>query len=169
MLLDDIVLEVDEWSEQRRVERDEKTGFDKRLQSAGEEMRDRDLNRCSPGKEKSSSTRKMGMEKQKSLAARDPAFAGQRERLIGHAQSKPERERKRLKLDEDRLDFERWKGEEDAIRVRRAQDHEAKVLALIEKRIKLEIQSAFLDREERKFALDDGFVDRKRTIKSNTV
>ena len=124
VLLDDVVLEVDEWSEQRWVQRDEKTGFDKRLQSAGEEIRDRDLNRCSPGKEKSSSTRQMGMEKQKSRAAIDCAFAEQRDLLIDHIQSKAEMESKRLKLDEDRLDFERWKGEGDAIGVCLAQDHE---------------------------------------------
>ena len=60
----------------------------------------------------------------------------------------------RLKLDEDRLEFERWKGEEDAIRVRRAQNHDAKVLALNEKRIELKIQLEALDREQRKSALD---------------
>ena len=62
LLLDDFVLEIDEWSEQRRDERDEKTEFDKRLQNAGEEMRDRALNRCRTGKKKSSSTRQMGTE-----------------------------------------------------------------------------------------------------------
>ena len=92
VLLDDVVLEVDEWSEQRRVQWDEKTGFEKRLQSAREEIRDRDLNRCSPGKEKSSSTREMGIEKQKILAAIDFTFAEQRELHIGHVQSKPEME-----------------------------------------------------------------------------
>ena len=130
VLTDDFVLQIDERSKQRRVERDEKTEFDKGLQNAGEEMRDRALNRGSPGKEKSSSTRQMGTKKQKRRAPIDPAFAEQRELLIEHVQSKAEIENKRLKLDEDRLDFERWKGEEDAIRVRHAQDHEAKVLAL---------------------------------------
>ena len=155
VLLDDVVLEIDEWSEQRRVEQDEKTEFDKRLQNAGEEMRDRALNRCSPGKEKMSSTRHTGTEKQKRRAPIDPAFAEQRDLLIEHVQSKAEMESKRLKSDEDRLDFERWKGEEDAIRVRRAQDHDAKVLAIKEKRIELEIQRAALKREERKSAHDE--------------
>ena len=48
VLLDDIVLKMDEWAEQRRTEREEKTEFDKRLQGAGEEMREKDLNRVSP-------------------------------------------------------------------------------------------------------------------------
>ena len=147
--------EVEEWSEQRRVARDEKTEFDKRLQGAGEEMRDKALHRCSRGKEKSSSARQMGVEKQKRRAAIDPAFAEQRDPLVEHVRSKAEIENKRLKFDEDRLDFERCKGEEDAVRVRRAKEHETKVLALNEKRIELETERVSLDTEERMYALDE--------------
>ena len=48
VLSNDIVLEMDAWAEQRRSEREEKAEFDKRLQEAGEQMRDRALCRVSP-------------------------------------------------------------------------------------------------------------------------
>ena len=47
ILLDDIVLEMDEWAEQRRSELEEKTELDERLQGAGEQMRERALSRIS--------------------------------------------------------------------------------------------------------------------------
>ena len=46
--MDDIVLEMDEWAEQRRSEREEKTEFDKGLQGAGEQMRERALSGVRP-------------------------------------------------------------------------------------------------------------------------
>ena len=86
VFLDDVVLEVDVWSGQRKVERDEKTEIGKRQRRAGEEKRDRALNRCTTGKEKSSSTRQMGMENQKRRAAIDLAISKQRNLIIEHVQ-----------------------------------------------------------------------------------
>lgn len=107
MFLVDVVHEIDERSEQRRVERDKNTEFDKRLQSAGEEMRDWGLNRCSPSKGKCLSTRQIGTEKHKRCVPIDPAVAEQRYMLIEHVLSEAEMESKRLKLNKYRLDFER--------------------------------------------------------------
>ena len=123
-LWEDVGLEVDQWWEKRTIERNEKKERDMQPQCAGEETGDKAPHRCSPGKEKSSNTRQTGMENKNRRAAIDLAFDEQIELLIEHVQSKAKMEGKRLKLYEDRLHFERWKGEEDATRVRRAQEHE---------------------------------------------
>ena len=118
-------------------------------------MRDKVLHRCSPSKAKGSSTRQMETEKKKRRAAIDLAFAEERDFLIEDVQSKAEMGSKHLKLGEYRQFFERWKGKEDTVRVRCAQEHETTASALNEKRIELEIRRASLDWEERKSALDE--------------
>ena len=154
VLLDDIVLEMDEWAEQRRSEREEKTEYDKCLQEAGEQMRDRALSRISPpgmGDTPSGSS----AEKKKRRFAMDERDEEQQDLLSKHVKEKANMEQKRLKLDEECFEFEKWKGEEEVLRVKQAQEHDMKVLALSEKRIDLEVERASLDREERKSALDE--------------
>ena len=155
VLLDDIVLEMDEWAEQRRTEREEKTEFDKRLQGAGEEMREKALNRVSPNDGKGDSPSDGGVVRHKRRFSVDQRDEEHRDLLAAHVKTKADMEQKRLKLDEERLEFERWKGTEEAQRIRRSQEHDTKVLALNEKRIQLEVERAALDREERKSALDE--------------
>ena len=154
VLLDDIVLEMDEWAEQRRSEREEKTEFDKRLQEAGEQMRDRALGRVSPqgmGETPSGSL----AEKKKRRFGMDERDEEQQDLLSNHVKERANMEQKRFKLDEERFEFDEWKGEEEVLRVKQAQEHDMKLLPLSEKRIDLEVERAALDREERNSALDE--------------
>ena len=41
-------------------------------------------------------------------------------------------EQKRLKVDEKRFEFDKWKGEKEVLRVKQAQEHDMKVLSLRE-------------------------------------
>ena len=155
VLLDDIVLEMDEWAEQRRMEREEKTEFDKRLQGAGEEMREKAPNRVSPNDGKGDSPSDCRVVRYKRRFSVDQRDEEHRDLLAAHVKIKADMEQKRLKLDEERLEFERRKGTEEAKRIRRSQEHDTKVLALNDIRIQLEVERAALDREERKSALDE--------------
>ena len=117
-------------------------------------MRDRALGRVNTpeiGETPSGSS----AEKKKRRFAMDERDEEQQDLPSNHVKEKANMEQKRLKLDEERFEFDKWKREEEVLRVKQAQEHDMKVLALSEKSIDLEVERAALDRAERKSALDE--------------
>ena len=152
-LLDDVALEVDEWEEAKRAERDERTELDKRLIQAGEEVRTRALSRArSPTSAKSPGT-----------ASSTPSNRNRRKRALSsdsddedrnlmseHIQARKLFEGKRLKIEEQRLEHEIKRDEQEASRLEQVQLNESRRIAVDEKRVELEERRFAVESEERK-------------------
>ena len=122
---------------------------------AGEELREKALNRVSPNDGKGYSPSDGRGLRHKRRFSVDQREEENRHLLAAHLKTKADMEHKRLKLDVERLECERWKGAEEAQHIPRSQEHDTKVLAPNEKRIQLEVEHAALHREEQKSAPDE--------------
>ena len=165
ILLDDIVLSMNEWSEKRRSEREERTEQDRRLALAGEEIRNMAVGRqASPEIEAEngsrteelvstpgSSTRRRGRKRHLSFDSDEEEKAF----LNKHVTARLEMEKRRAQLEEDRLNLERKKESRLEERIRRDQENESKRLCLEEKRIALEVEKTALEREKKQQAISE--------------
>ena len=150
MLLDDIVLSMNEWSQKRRSEREELTEQDRRLALAGEEIRNMAVGRqVSPQAEAEigsrteqqestpgSSTRRRGRKRSWSFDSDEE----EKEFLNRRVTARREMEERGVQLEEDGLNLEQKKEARLEERIRRDQENESKRLCLEEKRIALEVE-----------------------------
>ena len=149
-----ILLAIDEWEESRRAERDERTELDKRLQVAREAIRARALSRkrstAAPreGKDQPKNTeRKRAM----SYDSDDEA----RCTLSEHMSEQRNVDHKHLKMEECKLEYEMSRDERARERLKVAQDHEARRIAVEEKRMELDERRLEIEREERRGAIQE--------------
>ena len=154
LLLDDIVLTVDEWEEGRRAERDEKTDLDRRLCLAGETIRSNALNRARHG---SAEDEKEGfgeeglqMQQRKRKAAAVDSDDEDRSAITEHISEQREYDKKRLRLEEEKLEYSKARELRESERWQKAHDKDLRRIAAEEKRIELEERRLDLEKEERK-------------------
>ena len=94
---------MDEWVEQRGTDREENTKFDQRLQGAGEEMREKALNRVSPKDRKGDSPSEGRVVRHKRRFSFDQRDEENGDLPAAHVKTKADMEKKRLKSDMERL------------------------------------------------------------------
>ena len=73
-------------------------------------------------------------ENKKRRFAMDERYEEQRDLPFKHMKKKSNMEKKRLKLDEERFESNKWKREDEVLFVKQALEHDMKVLPLREKR-----------------------------------
>ncbi|PXF49215.1 hypothetical protein BWQ96_01004 [Gracilariopsis chorda] len=144
-LLDDLILEIDEFEERRRTERDEGTELDKRLVAAGAQMRARALSRERSLDRESGEESEQKRKKRPLIVDSDDE---EQDMISAHIAARREIEGKRLKLEEDMFCFEQRREEREESRLQRAQELEEKRLTLEAKRIDMEEKRAAMDREQ---------------------
>lgn len=154
-LLDDIVLAIDDMEEERRNEREERTTMDKRLQEAGEAIRNRAVGGAGETTETQSEviTPSTSTNSVVGSVPRRGTVEGEdeeRQLLDEHIKRMSEFETKRLKIDEDRMAFEVESEKNSTLRLNRDHALIERRLALEEKRFELSERRQVLDSEERK-------------------
>ena len=154
LLLHDIVLTVDEWEEGRRAERDEKTDLDRHLRLAGETIRSNALNRARHGsaedeKEGSGEEGLRNQQRKRKAAALEPDDEDC-SAITEHISEQREYDRKRLRLEEEKLECSKAREVRESERWQKVHDKDLQRIAMEEKRIELEERRLDLEKEERK-------------------
>ena len=165
MKLDDIFQAVDGNEEARRAERDERTELDKRLRTAGEEIRNRAVSRASSSANCDASGASEGassliptistpLTRQRSingLASDDEDEA----LMKRHIQQQKDAEMRRLKLEEERFEFQKVQSERESEHMRRREALEERRFDLEERRLQMDEQREIIEREERRAAISE--------------
>lgn len=157
-LLDDIVLAVDEKEEERRTEREERTAMDRRLQGAGEEIRNRavgsivssDEVQITPPTPPSSTNSIVGSHSRRRAFESDE---DDRVMLDDHIRRMSAYESKRLKIDEETMKLQRDSEKNMNERLNREHELNERRLSLEEKRFQILERRHQSDSEERKLSI----------------
>lgn len=150
-LLDDIVLQIDEASEQRRLEREERSQRDRKLQEAGERIRERSIGITTNTPEgtdaASTDDREKASETTRKRTRRRVTDSDEEETewVRTHLQSRTAFESDRARLEERRLDLDKEQNE-------RRLCVEEKQVELLEKRLSIEDRRLLYD--EKRLALE---------------
>ena len=145
-LLDDLILEIDEHSEQERAEKGKRLEKEEKLKEAGENIRNMALKRSSRdmGKETTNGVSPGGPKTRRRISYDSDDETT--EAIVKDMKLRREQEDRRFKLEEKRLDLERKRAEEDRNRFDENRDTKRRQLALDERKLEIEI-------EERKLAI----------------
>lgn len=165
-LLDDVVASIDEFEESRRAERDEQTDLDRRLKAAGENIRNLAVSRSSTADQSGTSPELEENDgttpERKGCKRRIRAQTGaendedeDRALFREHINEQRETEKKRLKIAEEQLLFDKeTKCHERELQERRDRVSERR-LELDEQRLRLDQEKSEREKEERKAASNE--------------
>ena len=142
LLLEDIVLDVDEWEEGRRAERDERKELDRRLREAGETICSNALGRGCLGsvdgeKDGSGEESLRKRQRKRPTAAVDSDDEG-RSAITEHISEQREYDKKRLRLEEEKLEHSKARDLRESERWEKAHSNDVRRIVVEEKRIELE-------------------------------
>lgn len=152
-LLDDIVLAVDEMEEGRRAEREERNTMDRRLQQAGEEIRNMAVGGLVETDESEIITPPSSTNSVAGSASRRRPFDSEiedRQLLDEHIKRMSDYESKRLKIEEEMMQFRRESERKMSERLARDQECNERRLRLEEKRFELLERRDVRDSDDRK-------------------
>lgn len=158
-LLDDIIHRMDEANEVVSAEKEERSQHEKRMTEAAEEIR-----RFATSRTVSDSTSTGDGTPQSST--RSPSSRKQKRRIFGYESDEEDRnmlnraisdrtefEKKKIKLEEERLHMDKLREEKEEARRGQINDIESRKLALEERRILLEEKKQEMDREEKRASI----------------
>ncbi|PXF41100.1 hypothetical protein BWQ96_09179 [Gracilariopsis chorda] len=158
IFLDDVVFAIDEWEEQKRAKREELIELDRRLATAGKEIRANSHGRELRSEEGGIEDGNVPNEVRKGRARHAVILDYEAEEwdlIWEHIVTLRDMEERRVRLDEERLSMDR--DQDQCIEICGACQHEhtAKRLGLDEKLIELEEKKAALQGDERREALKE--------------